>query len=199
MKYFNYCYMASLMALTTVHAAVNTKDPAPEFIVSDSIGVEHRLTDFKGRYVVLEWTRHDCPFVVKHYQHGDMQALQEKLTAAGVVWLQIASSARGKPGYLSAPEAEAMRRQTAAQSTALLLDTSGEIGRAYNARTTPHMFLINPEGILIYQGAIDSMSSVHSSDISQATNYLKAAYESAIAGEPIENSTTTPYGCSVKY
>ena len=191
--------MRSLMALTTVHAALNTGDPAPNFTVSDSIGNEHRLSDFNGRYVVLEWTRHDCPFVVKHYINGDMQRLQKKLTAAGVVWLQMASSAQGKPGYLTAPEAEAMRRQTAAQSTALLLDTNGQVGRAYDARTTPQMFLINPEGILIYQGAIDSIPSVHSSDIAQATNYLVAAYESAIAGEPIANSTTTPYGCSVKY
>jgi hypothetical protein len=157
------------------------------------------LSDFKGQYVVLEWTRHNCPFVVKYYENGDMQGLQKELTDAGAVWLQVASSAKGKPGCLTAPEAEAMRAKQKVHSTALLLDTNGTVGRAYDARTTPHMFLINPEGTVIYQGAIDSIKSAKSSDIAKATNYVKAAYDSAIAGEPIEKSTTTPYGCGVKY
>jgi peroxiredoxin len=169
------------------------------FTLSDSTEVGRSLSDFKGQYVVLEWTRHNCPFVEKYYQHGDMQALQKELTDTGAVWLQIASSAPGKTGYLTAAQAEAVRNVTQTHSTALLLDVDGKVGRAYGARTTPHMFLINPEGIVIYQGAIDSIKSAKAEDIARATNYVKVAYTSATAGEPIEKSTTTPYGCGVKY
>jgi peroxiredoxin len=180
-------------------ATVQVGAAAPDFALTDSAGVERQIFDFKGQYVVLEWTRHNCPFVIKYYENGDMQALQRELTDAGVVWLQIASSAPGKTGYLTAGQAEAVRKATETHSTALLLDTAGQVGRTYGARTTPHMFLINPEGVVIYQGAIDSIKSAKSEDIAKATNYVKAAYASAIAGEPVEKSTTTPYGCGVKY
>jgi peroxiredoxin len=199
MKLLNTFLMVSLTLLGSLSAAVQTGAPAPAFTVLDSAGVERTLAEFAGKYVVLEWTRHDCPFVVKFYQQGEMQALQQQLTAAGAVWLQVASSAPGKTGYLSAAALEAQRHATGTQATATLLDHDGTMGRAYDARTTPHMFLINPEGIVIYQGAIDSIPSTRSSDISKASNYLKAAYESAVAGEPIEHATTTPYGCGVKY
>jgi peroxiredoxin len=199
MKTLKSLLIASLTLFTALSAAVETGAPAPAFTVLDSTGAERSLSDFKGQYVVLEWTRHNCPFVVKYYENGDMQGLQKELTDAGAVWLQVASSAKGKPGYLTAPEAEAMRAKQKVHSTALLLDTNGTVGRAYDARTTPHMFLINPEGVVIYQGAIDSIKSAKSKDIAKATNYVKVAYHSAIAGEPIEKSTTTPYGCGVKY
>ena len=199
MKMLKTLLFVSLALLTSLPAAVTTGASAPAFTVLDSTGAERALSDFAGQYVVLEWTRHNCPFVVKYYQQGDMQALQKKLAAAGAVWLQVASSAPGKTGYLSAEAIEALRSSTGTQATATLLDSDGKMGRAYGARTTPHLFLINPEGVLIYQGAIDSIQSARSSDIAQATNYLKAAYDSAIAGEPIEHSTTTPYGCGVKY
>ena len=199
MKTLQYFLIASLTLFTSLQAAVETGATAPAFTVLDSTGAERSLSDFAGKYVVLEWTRHNCPFVVKYYENGDMQALQKELTAVGVVWLQVASSAKGKTGYLTAAEMEAVRKSTSTHSTATLLDSNGKMGRAYGARATPHMFLINPEGVVIFQGAIDSIKSAKSSDIAKATNYVKAAYESAVAGDPIEKSTTTPYGCGVKY
>ena len=199
MKLLIYLTVTSLAFFSTLQGAVETGGTAPVFTLSDSTEVGRSLSDFKGQYVVLEWTRHNCPFVEKYYQHGDMQALQKELTDTGAVWLQIASSAPGKTGYLTAAQAEAVRNATQTHSTALLLDVDGNVGRAYGARTTPHMFLINPEGIVIYQGAIDSIKSAKAEDIATATNYVKVAYTSATAGEPIEKSTTTPYGCGVKY
>ncbi|MGJ8649119.1 MAG: redoxin domain-containing protein [Opitutaceae bacterium] len=199
MKLSHILATASFAIASITSAGVATGSAAPDFTLTDTKGVSHSLSDFKGKYVVLEWTRHDCPFVVKFYENGDMQALQKEMTDKAVVWLQIASSAKGKSGYLTAEQAEAIRIGTGTASTALLLDASGKVGRQYDARTTPHMYLINPAGELVYQGAIDSIKSARSKDIAKATNYVKAAYESAIAGEPIENATTTPYGCGVKY
>lgn len=191
--------IGSLLFGMTLQAAVETGALAPEFTLSDSAGIEHSLSDFKGKYVVLEWTNHQCPFVKKFYAKGDMQSLQKGMTEKGVVWLQVLSSAKGKQGYLTASEAEAVRKEQKVGSTALLLDPEGVVGRKYDARTTPHMFLINPEGLVIYQGAIDSIKSTNSADIADATNYVKLAYENAIAGKPVDTATTTPYGCSVKY
>jgi len=199
MNHYKSLFVTFLACTSILQAAVQNGAAAPDFILTDSAGVERRISDFKGQYVVLEWTRHNCPFVIKYYENGDMQALQQELTDAEVVWLQIASSAPGKTGYLNAAQAEAVRKATETHSTALLLDTAGQVGRTYGARTTPHMFLINPEGVVIYQGAIDSIKSAKSEDIAKATNYVKAAYASAIAGESVEKSTTTPYGCGVKY
>ena len=190
--------LSSLLAFS-LNAAVETGSAAPDFTLTDSSGTSHSLSDFKGSYVVLEWTNHQCPFVVKHYKEGHMQALQEKMTGKGVVWLQINSGAEGKQGYLTAAEAEALRESQGFKSTAYLLDSEGQVGRLYDARTTPHMYLIDPEGTLIYQGAIDSIKSVKSSDVDKAENYLKAAYKAHKSGEPIANPTTTAYGCSVKY
>lgn len=190
------CFLLTGMALS---AAVETGAPAPEFTLLDSTGSEHSLSDFKGKYVVLEWTNHQCPFVKKFYANGDMQSLQKKMTKNDVIWLQVVSSAKGKQGYLTASEAESVRVQQDVGSTALLLDPEGRVGRLYGARTTPHMFLISPEGAVIYQGAIDSIKSTNSEDIATATNYVEAAYEKAVAGKPIDPATTTPYGCSVKY
>ena len=199
MNHYKSLFVTFLACTSILQAAVQNGAAAPDFVLTDSTGVERRISDFKGQYVVLEWTRHNCPFVIKYYENGDMQALQRELTDADVVWLQIASSAPGKAGYLTAGQAEAVREATETHSTALLLDAAGQVGRTYGARTTPHMFLINPEGVVIYQGAIDSIKSAKSEDIAKATNYVKAAYASAIAGESVEKSTTTPYGCGVKY
>ncbi len=198
MKKITTLLLASLLSLI-LHAGVETGASAPDFTLADSTGIEHSLSDFKGSYVVLEWTNHKCPFVVKYYQEGHMQALQKKMTDKGVVWLQVLSSAPGKQGYLTADEAEALRAENNHQSTAMLLDPSGEVGQLYDARTTPHMYLIDPEGTLIYQGAIDSVKSTRTSDIEGATNYVKTAYMADKKGEPVADPTTTPYGCSVKY
>lgn len=200
MNYLKNLFLIAILSLgTVIDAAVETGSPAPEFTLSDSTGTKHKLSDFKGKYVVLEWTNHQCPFVKKFYANGDMQSLQEEMTEQGVVWLQVLSSAEGKQGYLTASEAESLRTQQAVGSTALLLDAEGVVGQKYGARTTPHMFLINPEGLLIYQGAIDNIKSTKSADIAGATNYVKSAYECAVAGNPIDPATTVPYGCSVKY
>jgi len=199
MKYAKYV-IAGLMALSTAaHAGVATGAEAPAFTLTDTTGTEHSLSDFEGKYVVLEWTNHQCPFVVKHYKEGHMQALQKEMTEKGVVWLTINSSAPGKQGHLSPGAQETLREEQYANATALLLDPGGKVGKAFDARTTPHMYLIDPEGTLVYQGAIDSEVSTDPDDIEGATNYVVAAYKSVTAGEPVENGTTKPYGCSVKY
>ena len=179
--------------------AVESGTPAPDFTLQSSAGETISLSQYRGQYIVLEWTNHKCPFVKKFYREGHMQALQKQLTEDGAVWLQVISSAPGKSGYLSASAAEALRTEKGHQSTALLLDSEGTVGRAYDARTTPHIFLIDPEGKLLYQGAIDSVASTQTADIEAAENYLLAAYRSAQAGDPVEKSATKPYGCGVKY
>jgi len=180
-------------------AAVETGARAPEFSLADTNGTTHSLSDFAGKYVVLEWTNHGCPFVAKHYKQGHMQALQEKMTGKGVVWLKINSGAPGKQGYVTAGEGNQLLADKKIKATALLLDSDGTVGRAYDARVTPHMFLIDPEGMVIYQGAIDSIRSTSPDDVDQAENYVKAAYMAHVNGEPVANPTTTPYGCGVKY
>jgi peroxiredoxin len=186
-------------AVSSISASVETGTTAPNFTLTDTTGVTHSLSDFKGKYVVLEWTNHKCPFVVKHYTKGDMQATQKAMADEGAIWLQIVSSAPGKQGHVTAAAGEALRKELAMNSTAMLLDESGEVGKAYDARKTPQMYLINPEGVLIYQGAIDSNPSTRQSDIADATNYVVAAYTSAKAGEPVKNATTSAYGCGIKY
>jgi peroxiredoxin len=183
----------------SLHAAVDTGAVAPDFTLTDSTGTTHSLSDFKGSYVVLEWTNHECPFVVKHYTEGHMQALQEKMTEKGVVWLQVNSGAAGKQGHVTPAQAEALREAKGFKSTAYLLDSDGKVGRLYDARTTPHMYLIDPEGTLIYQGAIDSIKSRDPADVEEAVNYVEAAYKSHKKGEPVETPTSIAYGCSVKY
>jgi len=196
---FSLCLAAAFTLTSALNATVETGATAPEFTLTDTTGGTHSLSDFSGKYVVLEWTNHQCPFVVKHYRNGDMQAQQKAMTADGAIWLQINSSAEGKQGYLTPESAERLRASQEVHSTAMLLDTSGKVGRAYDARVTPHMYLIDPEGTLVYQGAIDSIRSTKPADVAKAKNYLKAGYESAKAGEAIANATTVPYGCGVKY
>ncbi|MEM7618665.1 MAG: redoxin family protein [Pseudomonadota bacterium] len=174
-------------------------EPAPKFTAVDTNGVEHNLSDFRGKNVVLEWSNHECPFVVKHYEPGNMQKLQADATENGAVWLTIVSSAEGKQGHVSASEANAVMEEVGAKSTARILDPSGEIGKLYDAKTTPHMFVIDKEGTLAYAGAIDSDSSFKSSAIEGATNYVMAALDSLDKGEEIKVASTKPYGCSVKY
>lgn len=198
-NYFSLILAASILSVSSLSAKVETGAKAPDFTLTDTTGTEHSLSDFAGKYVVLEWTNHKCPFVVKHYKDGHMQALQESMAEEGAVWLQIVSSAEGKQGYLTPEEGEALRESQGVKSAAKLVDASGKVGRKYDARTTPHMYLIDPEGTLVYQGAIDSIKSTQTSDIAKAENYLVSAYKSSKAGEPVENATTVPYGCSVKY
>lgn len=181
------------------NARVSVNQPAPDFTAVDSNGKEHRLSDFRGKTVVLEWTNHDCPYVRKHYDSGNMQALQKTATGKGIVWLSIISSAPGKQGHVSRAEANRLTSSRNAAPTAVLLDESGKIGRLYGAKTTPHMYIIDDGGELVYMGGIDSIPSTDTNDIARATNYVDAALNALSSGQPIEDAVTRPYGCSVKY
>ena len=172
---------------------------APDFSVSDSKGKTQTVSQYKGKYVVLEWFNPECPFVKKHYGSGNMQKLQEEFTGKGVVWLSIDSSAPGLEGNLTAEQAEKKIAEWKTKQTALLLDPDGKAGRSYGAKNTPHMFIINPEGKIIYAGAIDSKASPNAADIASSTNYVKVALEESLASKPVSTSSTKPYGCSVKY
>jgi len=174
-------------------------EAAPTFTATDSNGTSHDLASFKGKYVVLEWLNHGCPYVKKHYGAKNMQALQKAYTDKGVVWLSIISSTEGKQGYSTPKEANDAVAAHGASPTAVLLDPKGEIGRKYGAKTTPHMFVINPAGEVIYKGAIDSESTTDPADIAGATNYVKAALDAAMAGNAVATTQSKPYGCSVKY
>lgn len=193
---------ASALALAlvpSIQAAPEIGKPAPEFTLVDSNGTSHNLSDFKGKVVVLEWLNHGCPFVVKHYASNNMQTLQKDYTAKGVVWLSIVSSAEGAQGYMTPEETNKAKEEKGSAATAILLDTDGKVGRLYNAKTTPEMFVINAEGILVYAGAIDSIKSANKDDVAKAENYVKAALDSVLAGEPVATPQTKPYGCSIKY
>lgn len=172
---------------------------APDFTAVDSNGKSHKLSDFKGKHVVLEWLNHGCPYVKKHYSKGHMQALQKELTGKDVVWLSIISSAEGKQGWSTPDKANTDAKEKGGAATAILLDPKGDVGRMYGAKTTPHMFVVNPTGDLIYKGAIDSVKSADPDDIAGATNYVREAVDAALAGKPVTTAETTPYGCSVKY
>ena len=172
---------------------------APEFSASDSKGKTHSLAQYKGKYVVLEWFNPECPFVKKHYGPGNMQKLQEEYTGKGVIWLSVDSSAPGKEGSLTPEQAEKKLSEWKGKQTALLLDSDGKVGKAYAAKNTPHMFVINPEGKIVYEGAIDSKATPNPDDIPSASNYVKIALDESLAGKPVSNANTKPYGCSVKY
>ena len=172
---------------------------APDFSLTDSKGKTQSVSQYKGKYVVLEWFNPDCPFVKKHYGGGNMQKLQEEFTAKGVVWLSIDSSATGLEGSLTAEQAEKKIAEWKTKQTALVLDPDGKAGRTYGAKNTPHMFIINPEGKIVYEGAIDSKATPNPADIASSTNYVKAALDESLGGKPVSKANTKPYGCSVKY
>jgi hypothetical protein len=192
--------LAALLGCVTAHAqGVATGDPAPAFELSDTYGNDRSLGDYQGKWVVLEWVNHGCPFVKKHYSSGNMQALQEKYGGQGIVWLSICSSAKGKQGYYPAGEWNSVTAQKGAVPEAVLLDPQGVVGRLYNAKTTPHMFVIDPQGTVVYQGAIDDTPSANPADIPTSKNYVSLALDDAIAGRSVAISSTDAYGCSVKY
>jgi peroxiredoxin len=172
---------------------------APDISATDSKGKTQTLSQYKGKYVVLEWFNPECPFVKKHYGSGNMQKLQEEFTGKGVVWLTIDSSAAGMEGNLTAEQANAKIAEWKSHSTALLLDPDGKAGRAYGAKNTPHLFVINPEGKVIYEGAIDSKATPNPADIANSTNYVKVALDESLAGKTVSTPSSRPYGCSVKY
>jgi peroxiredoxin len=188
---------ASTALLAADSPAVGTT--APDFSLTDSKGKTQSVSQYKGKYVVLEWFNPGCPFVQKHYGSGNMQKLQEEFTGKGVVWLTIDSSAPGLEGNLTAEQANAKMTEWKTKQTALVLDPDGKAGRSYGAKNTPHMFVINPEGKIVYEGAIDSKATPNPADINSATNYVKVALEESLAGKTVSNANTKPYGCSVKY
>ena len=193
------CAAVILTATSAFAAAPAVGSEAPNFKLPDSAGKEHSLDEYKGKYVVLEWTNPGCPFVRKHYDSGNMEKLQAEYTGKGVVWLSVDSSAPGAQGYLMGEDAKKAKEGDYKAASALLLDGDGKVGHLYGATNTPDMIIISPEGKVVYTGAIDSVPSADQSDISKATNYVQTGLDAALGGKPIEKSMSKPYGCSVKY
>ena len=198
-----FLFRVALLALTlfvgSASAAVRVGAPAPDFSGMDTQGKTHRLADYRGKTVVLEWTNHDCPYVRKHYGAGNMQDQQREAAAQGVIWLSVISSAPGQQGHVSPAEADALTRSRNAAPHAVLLDPTGTMGRAYGAKTTPHIYIIDEAGQLVYMGGIDSLTTANPDDIARATQYVRVALQERAAGQPISTPVTRPYGCSVKY
>jgi peroxiredoxin len=192
-------FFVTLTTTVAAMAAPKIGEPAPAFSVIDSKGTKRNLAEFSGKTVVLEWSNDGCPFVRKHYDTGNMQALQRETTAAGIVWLTVVSSARGTQGYVEGLEADELTATRKAAPTAVLLDADGKVGRLYDARTTPHMYVIAPDGRLAYRGAIDDKPTTRNDDVKTADNYVRRALAAVAAGKPADPSVTRPYGCSVKY
>ncbi len=193
-----------LATLIATHPVAADQAPAigqrvPEFSLTDSHGQVRSLGEFHGRFIVLEWFNPECPFVRKHYSSGHMQQLQKAAVNRGAIWLSIDSSAPGKQGNLTPEKAAEFAQEQGMGSTAVLLDPDGKVGRLYDAKMTPHMFIISPEGKLIYDGAIDSKASTDQKDLATAVNYVEQALNEAIDGKPVTTSLTQPYGCGVKY
>jgi hypothetical protein len=191
------CCTLVLTASTAMAATVGSA--APEFALTDTSGKPVKLADYKGKFVVLEWTNPECPFVRKHYSSQNMQALQKAWGAKDVVWLAINSTNRSSSEFKSPGEMTAWMKTQGAAPTATLIDGTSATGRAYAAKTTPHMFVIDPAGTLVYNGAIDDRRSANPADAGTANNYVRAALSEATAGKPVTVASTTPYGCSVKY
>lgn len=185
--------------ISTLAWAARVGEAAPDFTATDSNGQTHHLSDYRGKFVVLEWTNRGCPYTRKHYESGNMQRLQQEWTAKGVIWLTVLSSAPGKQGYMDATQENAYMKQMNAHPTAALLDPTGSLGHLYDAKTTPDMYVINPQGVLVYDGAIDDRPTTDVADIQGAKNYLNEALEEAMNGRAVSDPVTRPYGCSVKY
>ena len=196
-----YPILAALLMSTAslLIAAVKVNQAAPDFTATTSSGKTVRLSDYRGKFVVLEWHNNGCPFVGKHYNSGNMQRLQKQWTSRGVVWFTIISSGLGHQGYVTATAENDYMAKMKASPTAALLDVTGEIGHLYDAKTSPQMVVINPQGIAIYNGAIDNKPTTDLEDVPDATNYVSLALEQAMAGKQVETPTTHPYGCSIKY
>jgi len=174
-------------------------ESAPDFTLTASNGKQYSLSDFKGKWVVLEWVNFQCPFVRKHYGSGNMPSLQKEYTGKGVVWLSICSSCPGSEGYFEGNDLQSEIKDHDSHATAYLIDAEGTVGRMYQAKTTPHMFVISPQGVLVYAGGIDNIASTNRSDITRATNYVRQVLDEGMSGKEITVKASRPYGCSVKY
>jgi peroxiredoxin len=189
----------TLLSFSASSQPVRVGSPAPDFTATDSRGQTQSLSRYRGKYVVLEWHNQGCPYTRKHYVSGNMQNLQKEWTAKGVVWFTVISSSPGQQGYVTPPQENAYLAQMHAAPTAVLMDSEGKVGRLYNAKTTPQMFVINPEGNVIYAGAIDDKPTPDPEDIRGADNYVTDALTAAMAGKPVGTPYTRSYGCSIKY
>jgi peroxiredoxin len=196
---FRMAFIALALYACSSSAMLPVGEPAPDFEGVDTAGKTQRLADYRGKILVLEWTNHDCPYVRKHYGAGNMQAQQREAAAQGVVWLSVISSAPGKQGHVTPEQADELTRSRNASPHAVILDPEGRIGRAYGAKTTPHMYVIDEAGKLVYMGGIDSITTANPDDIPQATQYVRMALQELAAGKPVSTQVTRPYGCSVKY
>jgi peroxiredoxin len=192
---------ATMLSLSAagVWATPSVGQPAPAFSLTDTAGKTVQLADFRGRHVVLEWVNPGCPYVRKHYNSANMQGTQKEVTAQGVMWLAINSTENASADYLAPAQLGRWMQTQQATATHTLMDEDGTVGKAYGARTTPHMYIIDPAGKLIYAGGIDSVPSSRIDDIKTAVNYVRQGVREALAGQPIRAATTRPYGCSIKY
>jgi peroxiredoxin len=188
-----------LVGATAAWAAARVGTAAPPFTTTATTGTSLSLADYRGQVVVLEWTNHECPYVRKHYESGNMQALQKEATGQGVTWLTIISSAPGAEGHVSPGQADELTGKRHASPTAVLLDPTGVVGQLYGATNTPHMYVIDRAGTLVYAGAIDDRPTSRRSDVAGAQNYVRAALASVAAGQPVKTPITRAYGCTVKY
>ncbi len=196
---FRFAFISLSLYACSSSAAVRVGEPAPHFEGADTQGKIHRLADYRGKILVLEWTNHDCPYVRKHYGAGNMQVQQREAAAQGVVWLSVISSAPARQGHVSPAQADALTRSRKAAPHAVILDPEGRIGRTYGARTTPHMYIIDTTGKLVYMGGIDSITTADPDDIPRATQYVRMALQELTSGKSVGTPVTRPYGCSVKY
>lgn len=201
LKTFQTAGLAGVVALaaSAAQASVKPGQPAPDFSAPTESGKTVKLSEFQGKYVVLEWSNEGCPFVKKHYGSDNMQTLQKEYTAKGVVWLTVFSSADGKQGHEDAAGAVAQKAAWHSSPTAMVLDGSGAVGKLFGAQTTPHMFVIDPKGTVIYTGGIDNTPSADPDDIAKSKNYVKAALDESMAGKAVTTTSSPPYGCSIKY
>jgi peroxiredoxin len=202
MRHLSRLFLAATIIATLTAApllAVRVGQSAPAFSATASNGQTYKLSDYRGKFVVLEWHNNGCPYTQKHYNSGNMQRLQKEWTAKGVVWFTVISSAQGEQGYMDAAQENDYLKKMNAAPTAALLDPSGQLGHLYDARTTPQMILIGPDGQLLYDGAIDDKPTENPSSLSSAKSYIAAALTEATAGKPVSTPTSRPYGCSVKY
>lgn len=194
--------VAMVLALTAASAALANAElnkPAPAFVGVGADGKPLRLESYKGKTVVLEWTNHDCPYVKKHYESGNIPSLQKDAADKGMVWLQVVSSAEGKQGYVDGATAQKLNSARKAAPAATVLDAAGTIGKLYGAQTTPHIFIVNADGQLVYKGGIDSIATNKVEDLARAEPYVANALAAIKAGKPIDKASTKPYGCAVKY
>jgi len=198
-RYQSVFRVALILALMASAFAVKVGDPAPNFTGVDSNGKQQTLSAYKGKFVVLEWHNQGCPYTRKHYESGNMQRLQKEWTGKGVVWLTVISSAPGTQGFVTPTQENEYLQKMNASPTAVIMDPGGSLGHLYGAKTTPQMFIIDPQGTLIYNGAIDDHPTSDQGDIVSSKNYVSAALSEALSGKPVTEAATRPYGCSVKY